>query len=392
MYEILAVLGGIGLIYGIFAGRIERSWISGPMVFILIGLGLGPHGIGLVTGTDLNLLKSLAELTLALVLFTDATGSNFAVLRRIQKMPTRMLAVGLPLTIGLGIVAGHLIFPDWPLLEVALLATILAPTDAALGKPVVTNPQVPASTREALNVESGLNDGICVPVLFLFLNLISGRSGHSPIEIGVDLFAEEVGIGLAVAGVVVGCSVGLLRLSKRWDGLSSAWITVLIPGMAFTCFGIAQSAGGSGFIAAFVGGLLFGILCKTQITELLKAAEGIGNTLAYLTWTLFGAVVVSDVFQQLDVQTVVYALLSLTLVRMLPIAISLAGLGQSLEQKLFLGWFGPRGLASIVFIVIVLSEHPNIEQLTAISLVVAFTVTLSVVLHGVTANPWANRM
>jgi len=291
----------------------------------------------------------------------------------------------------LGFAIGGAVLGTLGLFEIALLATMLAPTDAALGKAVVTNPAVPAPVREGLNVESGLNDGICVPILFLLLALAAGQGGDETAwQMALRLFAEEVGIGIGTGVVLTGAAVLLLRFCRRHEWLSPTWIKVTVIALAFGCFGTAQALGGSGFIASFVGGILFGALLKPHHHELLEAAEGIGDTLALLTWVLFGAAVVGQAVGALTVTAVVYSVLSLTVIRMLPVFISATGLRASTEEKLFLGWFGPRGLASIVFGVIVMGA--DLENGTMISVIVACTVTLSIIAHGVTANPWARRL
>jgi NhaP-type Na+/H+ or K+/H+ antiporter len=385
----MAILGGFALVYSTIAGRVERSWISGPIVFMAFGLLLGPLALGVISQQeDPELLKSLAELTLALVLFTDAAGSNLGVLSRARQLPMRLLGIGLPLTIALGFVFGKLLFGTLSIFEIALIATMLAPTDAALGQAVVTNESVPGPLREGLNVESGLNDGICVPILFLFLALAGGQGGdEEPWHMGLRLFAMNVGIGLATGGVLTVASVWLLHLCRRKGWLSPAWIKITVIALAFTTFGAAQALGGSGFIACFAGGLLFGGLLKPHHEQLLGAAEGIGDTFSLLTWVLFGAAVVGQAFGNLTWPVVLYAVLSLTVVRMLPVFVTVTGMGIDTEGKLFLGWFGPRGLASIVFGVIVIGENlPHGDVITA---TVACTVLLSIIAHGVTANPWA---
>ncbi len=389
MYEILAILAGFALLYSACAGGAERTWISGPIIFMAFGLLIGPIGLGLLsTESNPELLKSLAELTLALVLFTDAAGADLGVLRKTRKPPVRLLMIGLPLTILLGFGVGKLLFGAMTVFEIALLATMLAPTDAALGKAVVSNEAVPDPIRQGLNVESGLNDGICVPILFLFLALASGQTGdESAWQIGLRLLAEEVGIGLGVGLVLTGAAVWVIRFCRKQGWLSPTWIRITIVAMAFACFGTAQSLGGSGFIAAFTGGMLFGGLLKSHKEELLEETEGTGDTFAMLTWVLFGAAVVSRAFDNFSWSVVLYAVLSLTVIRMLPVFVCVAGLGINTESKLFLGWFGPRGLASIVFAVIVIGA--DLPSGDLISRVVVCTVFLSIVAHGVTANPWA---
>jgi NhaP-type Na+/H+ or K+/H+ antiporter len=389
MYQTLALLAIFVLIYSSIGGGVERSPISGPIVFIVFGLLIGPSGLGVASlGLDNETIRLLAELTLALVLFTDAAGADLDVLRKTWGLPTRLLFLGLPLTILLGFGVGVLVFNNLSLFEVALLATMLAPTDAALGKGVVTNPAVPNGVRQGLNVESGLNDGICVPVLFLFLALALGHgSDQSTSALAFSFFTEEIGIGLVVGLALTTGTVWLLRLCHRRQLISHTWIQFPVVGLAVGCFATAQVLGGSGFIAAFVGGLLFGVRLKDHREGFLRAAEGTGDTFALLTWVIFGAVVVGPSFEYFSFSIFLYAVLSLTLIRMAPVFVSLAGLGVSLEGKLFLGWFGPRGLASIVFGVIVLNANlPNSHLLAH---VMVWTVILSILLHGITANPWA---
>jgi NhaP-type Na+/H+ or K+/H+ antiporter len=237
-------------------------------------------------------------------------------------------------------------------------------------------------------VESGLNDGICVPVLFLFLALALGQGGdQSTSSLAFSFLAEEIGIGVVTGLALSAGTVWLLRLCHRRQWISQTWIQFPVVGLAIGCFATAQLIGGSGFIAAFVGGLLFGVRLKEYREALLRAAEGTGDTLALLTWVLFGAAVVSRAYQYFSWSIVLYAVLSLTLIRMLPVFVSLAGFGVSIEGKLFLGWFGPRGLASIVFGVIVLQA--NLPNSRVLAHVVVWTVILSILLHGVTANLWA---
>jgi NhaP-type Na+/H+ or K+/H+ antiporter len=332
-------------------------------------------------------LRSVAELTLALVLFTGSANADIATLRRSFRIPQRMLLVGLPLTIVLGVGTGMLLFPDLPLLTVAILATMLAPTDAALGKAVVTNETVPAPVRESLNVESGLNDGICVPILFTFLALAAGTDG-STAQIVLYLVAEEIGIGLAVG---VGLSVAgryAIRAAADRGWIEAPWTRIPVVALALTCFAVAQAAGGSGFIACFTGGLAFGGLVKQHNNLLLSGAEGVGELLSLLTWVMFGAAVTGRYLGDLDARIVGYSLLSLTLIRMLPVSLSLLGLGVRADAQLFLGWFGPRGLASIVFLVIAVGE--NVAGADTLVTTVVCTVTFSVLAHGLSANPLAN--
>jgi NhaP-type Na+/H+ or K+/H+ antiporter len=271
---LLALLALFVLVYSAIAGRVERTWVSGPIVFSFFGLLMGPLGLDLLSfQAGGETIRTLAELTLALVLFTDAAGSDLPVLRRTEALPARLLLIGLPLTILLGFAAGVFLFESLSLFEVALLATMLAPTDAALGKAVVTNDAVPNAVRQGLNVESGLNDGICVPILFTFLALATGKGGEAgPWQLALVLVAEEIGIGLAVGLVLTAVAALLLKFAKVQQWLTETWIQVPVVALAFGCFAAAQFLGGSGFIAAFSGGLLFGGLAEQHREEFLRAA------------------------------------------------------------------------------------------------------------------------
>ena len=389
MYENLAVLVVFAFIFSVVAGRIERSTITGPMVFIAFGVIAGPVGLGFLNLEVTNVeLRVVADLTLALVLFIDAANANLSTVRSHARIPVRMLLIGLPLCIALGVGVGMVVFPDISLFELCILATMLAATDAALGKGVVTNKAVPARIREGLNMESGLNDGLCVPVLLVFLALATGSAGDSgSSELALKLVAQEIGIGLGVAVVFSLVGVKLISICVQRDWFTDVWIQIPVVTLALACFATAQTLHGSGYIAAFVGGLLFGHFEKEHTHKLVMAGEGIAELLAMLTWVMFGEGAVGQSWAGMTLDVVIYSLLSLTLIRMLPNVIALTGTGEKLETKLFLAWFGPRGLASIVFCIIVINADLPSESVL-VSTVVC-TVTLCVIAHGLTANAWA---
>ncbi len=387
MYQNAAVLAIFLLLYSAIAGRVERSWISGPIVFIAAGLVLGPIGLNAVhLDVAAEGLRLLAEATLAMVLFTDAANADLVVVQRNVGLPERLLLIGLPLSILLGFAVAWLLFPGLGVLELALLAAMLAPTDAALGKPVVTNSAVPAATRESLNVESGLNDGICVPIVVILLGLAVGTQIEGDTASHVArVVAEAIGIGVAVGAVLPVAAALLLRWSKAKGWTSPGWSEVPAVALAGGCFAVAQTLGGSGFIACFVGGLTFGWLVRQDKHAVLRGAENTGESLALLTWMLFGTLVVGQLFGKLTLPVVLYGVLSLTLIRMLPVFLCLLGTPVGTAERLFIGWFGPRGLASIVFAIMVFDAH--LPGNTTLMPVVAFTVLLSVIAHGITANP-----
>lgn len=388
-YQILTILAAFAFLYSLVASRLERTPVSGAIVYVAAGLLLGPAGLKLI---DLNIdgegVRWLAELTLAVVLFTDSAEADLKVLRKFEAIPARLLLIGLPLIIAAGFAVGAILFGDLGWFEIALLATMLAPTDAALGQAVVRNRSVPDSVRESLNVESGLNDGICVPVLLLFLALAAGEaSGWETLGLAVRLALQEIGVGAAV-----GLGLGLagstaLRAGARRGWTAGSWLQIPVIALALLCFASAQWLGGSGFIASFVGGMTFGALTREHKTAVLEAAEGSGDALAMMTWLAFGTLLFVHPFSEFDWRIVAYALAGLTAVRILPVFLCVAGLGLRTDTKLFLGWFGPRGLASIVFAVMVLERQlPGGDTVVAIA---GWTIVLSILAHGLSANPLA---
>ncbi|CAI8977870.1 sodium/hydrogen antiporter [Pseudomonas sp. IT-P253] len=391
MYQNIALLAAFLLTYSIFAGRFESRLLNGPLMFMLAGLILGPAFLGILQPRiDKDGLKLLAELTLAIVLFSDAANADLKVLRANEGLPLRLLMIGLPLTIVGGWLVGVWLFPQVPPLELAILATLLAPTDAALGKAVVSNSKVPASVREGLNVESGLNDGICVPVLLMFLALLVEEQTQSPLSLALELVVEELGIG-AFIGIALTLIAWLLqRYSGKHRWQTPMWSQLTLPGLAILCFATAQTLGGSGFIAAFVGGLLASFLFTEQKHQMLKASDEFASLLSVITWVIFGALVIPWAWSNLTLNIWLYSVLSLTVIRILPVLISLVGTRFDFETRLFIGWFGPRGLASIVFAVMILT-YPLQASRTLVSAAVC-TVLLSVLLHGLSANPWVARL
>ena len=390
-YQILTVLAAFAFLYSVVASKLESTPINGAVVYLFAGLACGSYGLGWVElSVDGEGLKRLAEFTLALVLFSDSANSNLRVLRKVKGIPIRLLLVGLPLTIIAGCGLGYLMFEQLTLFEIALLATMLAPTDAALGQGVVTNESVPASVRETLNVESGLNDGICVPVLLVFLALIGGSTqGNETTALMIRLPIEEIGIGAGVGATLAAAGSFMVRTFGSRGWIAGSWVGIPVVALAMLCFALSQWLGGSGFIGCFVGGLIFGGLTQShEVKEhLLSGAEGAGNLLSMLTWFVFGAVVFGKGLQDVSWQVIGYALMSLTVVRILPVMLCLVGVKMRMDSKLFVGWFGPRGLASIVFIVMVLEEKlPGSHTLSA---VVVWTVGLSIIAHGLSAVPLA---
>jgi NhaP-type Na+/H+ or K+/H+ antiporter len=385
MYLNMALLALLAFGYALASGRVDRSRISGPIVFVLLGLLLGPWGLGLLAlDATIGDLRLLAEITLSMVLFSDAAHADIDQIRRTRFLPRRLLLVGLPLTIVLGLGLGLWLLPGPTLMETALLAAALAPTDAALGKPVVTNPAVPPSIRESLNFESGLNDGICVPIIVLLLGAAAGVETGRPLAHVLLTLIEEIGIGLLVGAALAIPGAWLLGRARAAGWVGPNWAGVPAMGLAVACFALAQAIGGSGFIACFAGGLAFGAR-RPDRHDLLRTTEAAGDVLSLLTWVVFGALVPLETSGAIGWAVLVYAILSLTAVRMAPVWLSLRGTGVAARDRLFIGWFGPRGLASIVFGVLILSA--DLQGGGTIAATIVCTVLLSVTLHGASATP-----
>jgi NhaP-type Na+/H+ or K+/H+ antiporter len=391
IYTTLGVLFIVVFLYSILAAKLEDTIISGPMVFITIGWVLGTSGLGLIgSGTTPTDLRFLVDITLALVLFSDAAHSNLKVVKTQILYPSRMLLIGLPGAIVLGSIAAALFFNQLTLIEAAILGTMLAATDAALGKAVVSNPRVPAPVREGLNIESGLNDGLCVPILLILLTLSNPASEGVTLGHGLYLVAEEVGIGLVVGLSFSFIGAKLLEASAARQWLSEVWVQVTVMAIALSSFYVAQTFHGSGYIAAFSGGLLFGYLLSKKTHQLVLATEGMAELFAMFTWILFGATLLGTLFDHMSWQVLAYAVASLTVIRMLPTYCAFIGTRVPTRERLFLGWFGPRGLASLAFAVLVIDAQ--VEHSNFIALVVSTTVLFSLVVHGISAKPLAEKL
>jgi NhaP-type Na+/H+ or K+/H+ antiporter len=362
------------------------------MVFVGAGVVLANEPFSLV---DVSIrssdLRSLAEVTLALLLFSDAARVNVRELRRDAGVPARLLFLGLPLTIGLGTLVAVILFPSIDVWAAAAIAASVAPTDAALGAQVVEDHHVPGRVRRILGVESGLNDGIATPFVTFF---IAGAIGDTVARSSVTVASA---VGDLVVGTVVGAALGLgagwlLTVARRrgWSSPAARGITTL--GLALLAYAAAIELGGNGFIAAFVGGLAFGSILPRNEDDALAFDAQAGELLSLVVWFLFGAVMVAAL-EGVTWETAVFAALALTVVRMVPVALALAGSRLSGVTVLFIGWFGPRGLASVVFGLIAFDSLTG-SLSDAVVAAITLTVLVSIVAHGVTARPlsrWYGR-
>ena len=389
MVSMALVVAGL-LVFSLVSGRLRNTVLTAPLAFVVFGFAISDGGFGLAN-LDLghSAIHFVAEATLILVLFTDAARIDLGRVTQDHNLPVRMLAIGLPLAIVVGTFFATLLFPQFTLWEAALLAVLLAPTDAALGQSVVSAKAVPVRVRQAINVESGLNDGIALPAVLL-LAALAGTAAQEAASTSdwVEFAVLQVSLG-PIAGIIVGfIGARLLDIAAERGWASDSFQGIGILSLAIFTYISAGLVGGNGFIAAFVGGMVFGNTLRHQCSYLFEFMETEGQLLMLITFLVFGAALLPDAIAHTNPMIVLYAVLSLTVIRMLPIGLSLIGSGVRFRTQLFLGWFGPRGLASILFVLLIIekSEVPHREDLLVITVT---TVALSVLLHGITAAPFA---
>ena len=385
----LVVIAAVFLVYAVLSRRLHGTPITAPIVFVGAGLAFGFEGLGwLHLSLSQESVRSLAEATLVVVLFTDASRIDLRVLRREYSVPGAACSASAcrspswPARLAAGLVLRDV---SWA--EAAILAIVLAPTDAALGQAVVTDDDLPSRVRQGLNVESGLNDGLCVPLLTIALAVAETDAGDLTAGHAARLVAEAIGWGI-VGGVVAGAAAACaLRAARSRGWVEGHWTQVVPVVAAVGAFGIADARGGSGFIAAFVGGVVYGRIVHPE-PDAAAFAEELGGVLNGITLIVFGAAVLGGLWSQIGVTELAYAILSLTIVRMAPVAIALLGSQARAPTVLFLGWFGPRGLASIVFGVVIV-EASGLPHTSELMVALTVTIALSVVAHGASAAPLA---
>ena len=377
------------IFFGLVSARLRQSVVTAPMVFVLFGLLIGDAGFRLLEfQLANNAIYFLAELTLVIVLFTDASRIDLKLLYREHNLPVRLLTIGLPLSIAFGTLIAWLLLQELGFWQAAVLATIVTPTDAALAHVVVTNKLVPIRIRQSISVESGLNDGLCLPLFLIFL--CGARVAEHPESTAywVRFTAMQVGLGPLV-GIGVGYVGGkLIEHASRREWISHSFLELTTLALALLSFGAAELVGGNGFIAAFCAGLTIGNVSRALCGAVREFAETEGQLLTLLVFLVFGAVLLPQAFANITFLGFFYSIMGLTVLRMLPVAVSLVGTRLRRDTRLFVGWFGPRGVASIVFALVLMEEIaiPARQEVFAVAMA---TVALSVFSHGLTAYPAA---
>lgn len=382
----------------VVSGRLERLDMTGPIIFVAAGLLLcnGPWAVVDIT-IESHAVHALAEVTLVLLLFADAAQVNPRELRHHAALPIRLLAFGLPLTLALGAAVAAVLLTDLPWELAALLGAVLAPTDAALSASVVSDRSLPQAIRRSLNVESGLNDGIVTPIVTALIAAAATLIGVGVVEDTASASGADALIDLG-GGVLIGGLVGYVGGVMVTWARAHGWIApggrrIAVLTLPFLAFLVADESGVNYFVAAFIAGFAFRAGTGREDEEATELPELIGRVFSLAVWGVFGAGLLLDGLERVDWRIALYAVLSLTVVRMLPVAISMIGAGFSRPATLFVGWFGPRGLASVVFGLLIVEElpvgDPRVE--TVLSTIV-LTVLLSVIAHGISGRPFSAWM
>ena len=391
-----AVLLLLVLAWAVTSLLLARSNVTGAIVFAVAGYALANPDWGLlVVDVETPSIHLLAELTLALLLFSDAARVNVSQLRRDMAFPARLLGIGLPLSIVLGSLLAAVMFDDLSWALAGFVGATLAPTDAALSAQVINDHRIPLRLRRVLNVESGLNDGIATPIVVFTLAVAAsqlGTTGHGESAGGSALVDLALGV---VVGIVVGFgSARMIATASRRQWIIPGGRRVATLAAALASFALAVALDGNGFIAAFVAGAAFGAGLPEDVADVEEVGELpelLGEVMALAVWFLFGAALVPVALDHASWSAVAYAFLSLTVVRMVPVALSLVGMGLDALTVAFVGWFGPRGLASVVFALLAIEELGESKVVGQAIAIVTLTVLLSVVAHGVSAGPLGRR-
>jgi sodium/hydrogen antiporter len=387
--EVIAVFTAALVLWSLVSSRLDRLSITPALAFVAIGMIVANPPVSLI---DINAgseaVRSIAEVTLAVVLFTDAARIDVLRLRADARAPARLLLLGLPLTVAAGLGLGLVVFSGLDPWACAVIAAAVAPTDAALGAPLMADRRIPARIRQMLNVESGLNDGLITPIVTFFIAGAVAEAGTRP-DVSLGSALVDLAIGLLV-GAGIGIAAGsLARYARRGKWMEGGVEAVAVGAIALLAYAAALEAGGNGFVAAFVGGIAFGA-ARGHAPEVLEFASELGELLAVVVWFVFGAFALSALGDS-SWSVAVFAVLALTVARMIPVALALAGTGMTRSTVAFVGWFGPRGLASVVFALIAYDDLAVGEDRTTVLAAITATVLLSVLAHGLTARPLAGR-
>lgn len=388
MEEVIFFAALLVFAYGLVSALADRSPVTAPIVFVTVGIIASPLGLDLLTvSVASEAIQVIAEITLILILFTSASTIGLRRLKSEYATPLRLLAIGLPLMMLLGVLVASRLFDGVGFWLIAAMALILSPTDAALARAVVSSRRVPEEIRDAIAVESGLNDGIALPPILACIAAASASAGMPADFAHWGLFTlTQIAFG-PVAGAAVGWGGGILidrATERRW--MEPVYQRLAAFALAVLCYSLAEGLGGNGFIAAFFGGLTLGARSHRVRERIHEFGEAEGEQLALFVFLIFGVAMVPLAVPHLDPNALLYAVLSLTLIRIIPVALSLAGSGLDWRSVAFIGWFGPRGIATILYTLILVGEL-GVDGNERVLSVIVLTVLLSIFAHGISAVP-----
>ena len=374
--------------YALISQRVERNYLAPALIFLILGITLGPFGFHLLdAGPRTEGYTVLAQLALTMILFVQAAKISPDRIGAQRVLSIRLLVIGFPLTLLLGALTAVLVLPVLPWWEAVCLAAIVAPTEVALIDALLEDRRIPEPLRHAMSVETGLYDGLALAALLLALAFASQRTDPSAGHWAWFIFSTEI-LSLLI-GVLVGGLGGLLvKWSRRRSWISDTWAQLAMLALAFICFQLGEWTHASGFVAAFTGGLAFSFASRRKAAEEMptQVPDAAAQLLELMVFAMFGAFAVVDGWRHADWRVVLFAVLALLAVRIVAVLVALIGTGLPTPQRLFVGWFGPRGIGTVVLGLLVI-DRGEIENADLIAIVVVVTVTLSLILHSLTARP-----
>ena len=392
-YTTPLVLAVLVLGYAVVSERVNRSFIAPALIFLLLGMGLGPFGLGILeAGAGTEGYTVLAQLALTVILFNQAAKLRLNRIRVHGPVTLRLLIVGIPLTVLLGALTATLLLPVLPWWEAVCVAAIVAPTEVALIEALLEDRRIPERVRHALSVESGFYDGFALAILLTALALASEHTDRSDVNWAWFMFSTE--FGSLLAGGAVGLIGGLVvAWSRRHEWMSDTWAQLATLALAFICFQLGEWIEASGFVAAFTGGLAFSFITRRRTDEDIptQVSDAAAQLLELMVFAMFGAFAVIDGWLRADWRVVLFAVLALFAVRIVAVLISLLRTDLPTSDRWFIGWFGPRGIGTVVLGLLVVNRG-DIENTELFSTIVVVTVTLSLLLHSLTVAPGIRRL
>jgi NhaP-type Na+/H+ or K+/H+ antiporter len=375
--EAVLLFGGLLALVGALSGLIRGTVLSASVLSVALGIGLAAVGVVNVDASDQSIVE-LIELALILTLFSDGMFVERELLRRHWSPVARALVIAMPITMVLLALAAKALFPSLDWAEAFLLAAVLSPTDPVVTSAVVTSRLVPSAVRHTLNLESGLNDGLALPFVLFFLVLAT--PGGSPGGEAAKLLGEALAGG--AIGLALGALSGRLHHHLPGGGMTARYEGIYAVGFALVAFGLSEVTIGNGLIAAFVCGIAMGASEREVPQGFVEFAENASTIFQVLTFFVFGALIVATGFDHSIPPLVVFVAFALLIAR--PVAVLLALLRTDLprSERRFMAWFGPKGVASMLFALFVLKS--GLDQGELIFDVAAIAIICSIAAHGLT--------